>query len=418
MDMTKSTLPFKTYLVGGAVRDSLLGLEVHERDWVVVGATPEAMLAAGYKPVGKDFPVFLHPESAEEYALARTERKSGTGYKGFTVYAEPSVSLEEDLLRRDLTINAIAQDEAGNIIDPYGGVTDLEQRVLRHVSEAFCEDPLRVLRVARFSAKLAAFGFRLAPETAALLRQMVRSGELADLVPERVWLEFEKTLAYAQPQHFFTTLRQVGALAELFPELDNMFGVPNPPQYHPEIDSGVHTMMVLQQAVLLSDDASVRFAALVHDLGKALTPACKWPSHHGHEEAGVASVQAFCERYPVPKQWRELALLVTQYHGKIHKAMELRAATMVDLLQSLDAFRRPQRFRQCILAALADSRGRPGFEDEAYPQQEILEQAYQAAVDIDIAAIVEMGYSGEQIAEQVRQQRIAKVKATLASAPG
>lgn len=403
----------QVYLVGGAVRDKLLGLTPREFDWVVVGATPEEMLTQGYRQVGKDFPVFLHPETQDEYALARTERKTGKGYKGFDVYAAPDVTLEDDLLRRDLTINAIAQTPDGKLVDPYGGADDIKNRVLRHVSPAFAEDPLRVLRLARFYARFKHRGFTIAPETQKLLLKMVRDGELADLVPDRVWLEVEKVLACSEPQYFFEVLRECGALRVLFPELDALYGVPNTVKWHPEIDSGVHTLMVLASAAQLTDDKAVRFAALVHDFGKAVTPPEILPGHHGHDEAGVALIEGFCQRYPVPKEFRDLAVLVSRYHILCHQCEEVKAKTLLKIFNGIDAFRRPQRLTQLLIACEADSRGRTGHENEVYVQKAFLEQAFAACADVDVQAIIKDGAKGEQIREAVQLERLNRLKAFL-----
>lgn len=378
----------KTYLVGGAVRDKLLGFTKSDRDWVVVGASVAQMLEAGFTQVGRDFPVFLHPKTKEEHALARTERKTGPGYTGFAFNADPSVTLEEDLLRRDLTINAIAQDSDGNLIDPYGGVKDIEDRVLRHVSAAFTEDPLRVLRVARFAARFAPLGFRIADETMALMRQLSDSGELQHLVAERVWQEMEKALHTAAPVEFFRNLRACAALQIILPEVDNLFGVPQPPLHHPEIDTGIHVMMCLEQATKLSEDPVVRFATLMHDLGKGVTPKDNWPHHYGHELLGVALVDAVCARLRVPKKYQSLARQVSQFHTHCHRAQELRADTMLRLFESLDAFRRPAQVEQFLLACEADSRGRTGFEDREYPQAELLRGALAAAQAVNIGAVL------------------------------
>jgi len=402
----------KTFLVGGAVRDRLLGLPVRERDWVVVGATPEAMQAAGYKPVGRDFPVFLHPASGEEYALARTERKSGHGYHGFTFHAAPDVTLEQDLARRDLTINAIAEDEHGALIDPFNGQADIQARVLRHVSPAFAEDPLRVLRVARFAARFAALGFRIAGETAALLRQLVQAGELQHLTPERVFQETCKALGTGSPQVYFQALRDCGALVVLFPELERLFGVPQPPRHHPEVDSGVHTLLALEQAARLSEEPAVRFAALVHDLGKGTTPAELLPKHHGHENRGVPLVEALCERLRVPRAWRELAVLVCRYHLHCHRAAELKPATILKVLTAADAFRRPERFAQFLLACEADARGRTGLEDRSYPQAARLARALQAARGVDAAALAGNA-AGPVIAQRLEKARITAIADTM-----
>ena len=400
----------QTYLVGGAIRDQLLGLEVQERDWVVVGATPQAMAEAGYRPVGADFPVFLHPKSGEEYALARTERKSGSGYHGFVFHTGDDVTLEDDLARRDLTINAMAQAEGGSLIDPYGGQKDLHARVLRHVSPAFVEDPVRVLRIARFYTRFKPLGFVVADETMALLQQMVANGEVDHLVPERVWAETRRSLAHPEPQHFFELLRECGALARIFPELDALFGVPQPRQHHPEIDSGVHTLMALAQSADMQASVAVRFAVLCHDYGKALTPAQALPSHHGHEQAGVTLVQQCCERLGVPREFRELACLVTRWHLHVHRAAELKPATLLKLLEAADAFRRPERLQQLLQACEADARGRTGLQDRPYPQADIVNQALAAAAAIDAKAIVQAGKRGPAVGEELRRQRIAAIK--------
>jgi tRNA nucleotidyltransferase (CCA-adding enzyme) len=398
------------YKVGGCVRDALLGLAVKDNDWVVVGATPRQMIEAGYKPVGKDFPVFLHPETHEEYALARTERKTAPGYTGFAFHADPDVSLEEDLLRRDLTINAMAESETGELIDPYHGRDDLQQRVLRHVSPAFVEDPVRILRVARFAARLDPFEFRVADETLALMRAMVDNGEVDALVPERVWQETVRALSEMVPTRFFEVLRDCGALAKLFPELEQLYGVPQPAEHHPEIDTGVHSMMVLEQATRLSEDTAVRFAALVHDLGKGTTPEEEWPKHVAHEERGVPLVKALCLRLKVPNDFRDLAVLVTRYHLHYHRAAELLDSTFLDTLQALDAFRRPQRFEQWLLACEADSRGRPGYENKTYEQPAIFRQAFAAAAAIDAGELVKQGLQGEAIAKELAHRRLAAIK--------
>ena len=403
------------YKVGGCVRDELLGLPVKDRDWVVVGATPQDMLDAGYKPVGKDFPVFLHPQTHEEYALARTERKTAPGYTGFAFHAAPDVSLEDDLKRRDLTINAMAETESGELIDPYHGREDLAQRVLRHVSPAFMEDPVRILRVARFAARLAAFKFQVAEDTLQLMRDMITNGEVDALVPERVWQETVRALGEATPTRFFDVLRDCGALARLFPELDRLYGVPQPEEHHPEIDTGVHTMLVLQQAARLSNDPKIRFAALVHDLGKGITPKAEWPKHKEHEERGVPLVEALCERLRVPNDYRDLAILVTRYHLHYHRAAEMTDEEFLETLMGLDAFRRPQRFEEFLLACEADSRGRPGYEDQQFEQPTIFRRAYAAAAAIDAGALAKQGLQGEAIAAELARLRLAKIQ--LARAP-
>ncbi len=401
----------KIYKVGGAVRDKLLDRKVVDHDYVVVGATVDEMLALGYTPVGKDFPVFLHPESHEEYALARTERKVAKGYHGFEFYADSNVTLEEDLIRRDLTINAIAEDEQGELYDPYHGIDDLNKRVLRHVSPSFAEDPLRVLRVARFAARYASYGFTIADETMAMMQCLVDHDEVDALVAERVWQEVEKALADENPRIFFEVLRQCGALARLFPELERLFGVPQAKQWHPEIDTGVHTMMVLEQAALLSKEPQVRFAALMHDLGKGTTPREEWPKHIAHESRGVPLVKAVCERLKIPKSYTALALLVTEFHLNYHRINELKNATIVDLLSRLDAFRRPQRFEYFLLACEADARGRTGYENSSDEKTQRFRACFQAADAVNTAEIVARGFRGAEIAEQLRIKRIAAVKA-------
>jgi tRNA nucleotidyltransferase (CCA-adding enzyme) len=399
----------QVYLVGGAVRDALLGLPVRERDWVVVGGTREELLRLGHREVGRDFPVFLHPDTHEEYALARLERKVAPGYRGFTVEFGPGVTLEEDLGRRDLTINAIAQSSDGTLIDPYGGKRDLEARLLRHVSEAFVEDPVRVLRVARFAARFAPLGFRVAPETLALMRSMVERQEVAALVAERVWQESEKALQEPAASEFFRVLRDCGALKTVFPEIEALFGVPQPAQWHPEIDTGLHTLMVLDQAALLSADTKVRFAALVHDLGKGTTPRAEWPGHRGHEERGVELIEGLAARLRIPNEYRELALIVARYHCIVHRAFELRPDTTLDFMERADAFRRPERFDQALLACEADSRGRTGLETRPYPQREYLRAARDSAAAIkpsteDIAA-----GGGAKIAQHLRERRLRAI---------
>jgi len=396
----------QTYLVGGAVRDKLLGRPIKDRDWVVVGSTPQQMLAKGYQAVGADFPVFLHPKTKEEYALARIERKIGAGYTGFSCDASSEVSLEEDLLRRDLTINAMAMDEQGNIIDPYNGQKDLDNRLLRHVSDAFVEDPLRVLRVARFAARYHSLGFRIAPETLTLMQTIVTNGELTALSAERVWQETARSLMETHPEVYFENLRSCGALAVWFPELDILWGIPNPPKWHPEIDTGVHTMMVLQQAVNLSDKLSVRFAALVHDLGKGLTPSKDWPSHQGHEKLGLDAINTLCDRLKAPNECRELGLMVSEYHTHVHNAFELKASTLLSILNRCDVWRKPQRFADFLLSCKADTRGRTTFENSEYKNAEYIWQAYEAAVSVDIKAIVAKGYQGKAIKEAIDSARI------------
>ncbi|WP_145523062.1 multifunctional CCA addition/repair protein [Yersinia rohdei] len=393
------------YLVGGAVRDSLLNLPVTEQDWVVVGATPEQLLAQGYQQVGKDFPVFLHPVSHEEYALARTERKSGQGYTGFTCYAAPDVTLEEDLLRRDLTINAIARSSEGRLFDPYNGQQDLANRVLRHVSDAFGEDPLRVLRVARFAARFAHLGFTVAPETQSLMAAMAESGELSALTPERVWKETEKALKTSSPQIYFQVLRDCGALAVLFPEIERLFGVPAPEKWHPEIDTGIHTLMTLAIAAKLSPEVDVRFAALCHDLGKGLTPKEFWPHHHGHGPAGVKLVEQLCQRLRVPNPVRDLAKLVAEYHDLIHTVNKLRPETLLKLFDAIDVWRKPERLEQMILTSEADARGRTGFEENPYPQGDYLRAAFQIANGVSVQEVVASGLQGLAIRDELKRRR-------------
>mgnify|MGYP000327156766 CR=1 FL=1 len=398
----------KTYIVGGAVRDRLLGLPVADRDYVVVGATPDEMVAQGYQPVGKDFPVFLHPHTHAEYALARTERKTGHGYKGFTVYATPDVTLEEDLQRRDLTINAMAEDETGALIDPYGGQRDLAARYFRHVSDAFAEDPVRILRVARFAARFT--DFSVAPETNALMRQMVDNGEVDALVPERVWQEVARGLMEAQPSRMFHALRDCGALARLFPEIDRLFGVPQPPAHHPEVDTGVHVMRVVDWAARQGMSLPVRFAALTHDLGKGVTPPEQWPRHIGHEARSVELVLALSDRIRVPADCRDLAVAVAREHGNVHRALELRPATLVELLERVDAFRRPDRFEAFLQACECDFRGRPGYEDKPFPPPAYLRQALDAAQAIDAAEVARTA-DPARVRAAIFQARTASVAA-------
>ncbi|WP_174864888.1 multifunctional CCA addition/repair protein [Pectobacterium polaris] len=396
----------KIYLVGGAVRDSLLGLPVTEKDWVVVGAMPENLLAQGYQQVGKDFPVFLHPVSRDEYALARTERKSGKGYTGFVCHAAPDVTLEQDLLRRDLTINAIARTERGDLIDPYHGRRDLENRVLRHVSEAFSEDPLRVLRVARFAARFAHLGFQIAEETMALMQKMAHEGELAYLTPERVWKETEKALGTSSPDVYFQVLRDCGALAVLFPEIDNLYGVPAPAKWHPEIDTGIHTMMTVAMAARLSPEIDVRFATLCHDLGKGLTPPELWPRHLGHGPAGVKLVEALCQRLRVPNPIRDLAKLVAEYHDLVHTVQVLQPKTLLKLFDAIDVWRKPQRLEQLALTSEADARGRAGFEENPYPQGDYLREAFRVASQVSSADVVADGFKGIDVRNELSRRRI------------
>jgi len=401
------------YLVGGAVRDKLLGLKPKECDWVVVGATPAEMLNLDYKQVGKDFPVFLHPETHEEYALARTERKTAPGYYGFDVHAAPDVTLEEDLLRRDLTVNAIAETPDGELIDPFNGQQDIQHKILRHVSPAFSEDPVRILRVARFAARFAHLGFSVAPETNDLMQNMVEAGEVDALVPERVWAETSKALSEQTPSRFFEVLRECGALEKLFPEIDRLFGVPQPEKHHPEIDTGVHTMMVLEQAAKLSPDNEIRFAALLHDLGKGTTPKNEWPRHISHEQRGVPLVTELCSRYRVPNNYRELAELVAQYHLHYFRIGEMRPDTIVKTLQNLDAFRRPERFEQFLIACESDSRGRKGFENKKPEQTEMFREVHQAAASISTEIIVKQGLTGAAIGKELQKLRAEAVAQAL-----
>ncbi|CAK0764053.1 fused CCA tRNA nucleotidyltransferase/phosphohydrolase [Gammaproteobacteria bacterium] len=398
------------YLVGGAVRDELLGLPVTERDWVVVGATVDELIHRGFRQVGKDFPVFLHPITKEEYALARTESKTARGYRGFSVHADPDVTLEDDLRRRDLTINALARAPDGNLIDLFGGMDDLRSGRLRHVSAAFSEDPVRVLRVARFAARYDRRGFHVAQDTWALMRDMVADGEVDALVPERVWAELVKALKEECPWQFFEVLRSVGALARLFPELDALWGVPQPVHYHAEIDTGAHVMLVLRQAARLSPSPVVRFAALTHDLGKAVTTPDEWPKHHGHEQRGVKQVELLCDRYKAPREYRDLAVLVARWHGHCHKAAKLRSATLWDTIAALDGLRRRERFEQFLLACEADARGRLGKENEPYPEADFFRDALAAAVSVPIAPLTAAGLTGETFASALRDQRIAAIR--------
>lgn len=402
----------KVYLVGGAVRDRLLGYPVKEQDWVVVGGTPEQLLQQGYQRVGKDFPVFLHPETREEYALARTERKKGPGYYGFDCHYDVNVTLEEDLLRRDLTINAMAMDEQGRLIDPYQGVKDLQDKWLRHVSPAFAEDPVRVLRVARFAARYAHLGFRVADETRLMMYRMVNNGELHHLVAERVWQELERALSEKNPDVFIMTLRSCGALSVVLPEIQALFGVPNTRRYHPEVDSGIHTLMVLQAAVELTDDTTARFAALVHDLGKALTPMRKWPKHHGHEESGVNVIESLCRRLRVPAEYRKLAVLVSRFHLLIHRVDELRPQTIVNVLERTDAFRRPQQFEKLLTVCEADSlvKGK-----NRYGQSAFWRAMYAVCNQISAQALLNEGYQGAAIKNELSKRRAAAIKSNLDS---
>jgi len=399
----------RIYLVGGAVRDRLLGLAVKERDHVVVGATAQQLINEGYARVGKDFPVFLHPRTGEEYALARTERKRGRGYTGFDCHADVDVTLEQDLLRRDLTINAIAQDADETLIDPYGGIADLRRRILRHVSPAFCEDPLRVLRVARFAARFHHLGFIIAPETRRLMYEMSHGGELDALTPERIWKELEKALMERNPQVFFEVLKDCGALKVLFPEIDALSGVPAPAKWHPEIDTGIHIRLCMQQIARLSDSLEARFATLCHDLGKAITPADLWPSHRGHGQLGLPLIRNFCKRLRIPNECRDLAMLVSDLHGDIHRALELRPQTLIRKLDRVDAWRRPERLELLLLACQADYQGRTGFQGSPYPQRDYMLQAYEVAKAVPVKPLIDAGFRGEQIREQLNHRRIRAV---------
>lgn len=398
------------YLVGGAVRDRLLGRPEGDRDWVVVGETPESMREHGFRPVGRDFPVFLHPDTGEEYALARTERKSGRGYHGFTFHAAPDVTLEQDLARRDLTINAMAMTAGGEVVDPFGGRADLEQRLLRHVSPAFAEDPLRVLRVARFAARFHPLGFVVADETLALMKQMSSDGELSDLTPERVWQETERALGEADPAVYFRLLRDTGALAVLFPEIDRLFGVPQPPAHHPEIDTGEHVLMVLSQAARLSSEPEVRFAALVHDLSKGDTPPEAWPAHHDHEKSGERRVRTLADRLRIPRRYERLGRLASLWHGHVHRALELRPATVMKLLEGTDALRRPDDFRRLLLACEADARGRTGRADRAYPQAAYLLDCLSAVTAVTGADVDGTRFQGPAFGDELRRLRIEAIK--------
>ncbi|MVW73727.1 multifunctional CCA addition/repair protein [Pseudomonas xionganensis] len=399
------------YKVGGAVRDRLLGRTVTERDWVVVGASAEQMLDLGYRPVGSDFPVFLHPQSGEEYALARTERKSGRGYGGFIFHASPDVTLEEDLIRRDLTVNAMAEDDQGHIIDPYGGQRDLAAKVLRHVSPAFAEDPLRVLRVARFAARYAPLGFSVAPETLALMRQLSESGELDALTPERSWKEISRALLEPRPDVFVQVLRDCGALKALLPEVDTLFGIPQPAAHHPEIDTGVHVLSVLRQCAEHQQPLTVRWAALLHDVGKGLTPEGEWPRHIAHEHKGLKLIRIINQRCKAPKDCAELALLVGEYHTHGHRALELKPSTLLKLLQSFDVFRRPQRFAEFVAACEMDARGRLGFEQREYPQAAYLLGAADAARQVAVQPLLAQGFKGAELGEALERERLQALKA-------
>lgn len=399
----------QTYIVGGAVRDELLGFAIKDKDYVVVGSTPEAMLAAGFKPVGKDFPVFLHPTTRDEYALARTERKTAKGYKGFAIHASPEVTLEEDLARRDLTINAIAKADDGRLVDPFNGLADIQSKTLRHVSAAFAEDPVRILRVARFSARLT--DFNVAPETMTLMRQMVDAGEVDALVAERVWQELAKGLMEAKPSRMFDVLRACGALQKILPELDKLWGVPQPQQHHPEIDTGVHVMMVVDYAASQNFSLPVRFAALMHDLGKGTTPLEMLPKHIGHEQRSANLLKEVCRRLRVPNDCKELGVMTAKFHGKLHQAPHMRPATLLEFLIELDAIRQPERFRDFLKACEADSRGRTGYADCATPAAELMLKAHSAAAAVDAGAVAANCEGPEQIKIKVFEARLEAVKA-------
>lgn len=408
----------QVFLVGGAVRDKHLGYPYHERDWVVVGATPESMIAEGFRPVGKDFPVFLHPQTDEEYALARTERKIAPGYSGFTFHTSPDITLEEDLARRDLTINAIAEDELGRVHDPYHGLQDLKDKMLRHVSPAFNEDPVRVLRVARFAARYHHLGFRVAPETLQLMSDMVTAGEVGFLVAERVWKELERALCERSPAVFFEVLRECGALRVIMPEVDSLFGVPQSPQHHPEIDCGIHSLMALTEARKLSDDSAVLLATLIHDLGKATTRADVLPQHIAHESRSLPLIDQFCERLAVPKRHRELAIAVARDHTNCHRALELLPKTLLALLQRLDSFRRPQQLQDFLLCCEADSRGRGGFQQRPYPQANYVRQALAVCSAIQARDVISDGITGKAIGEALQRQRTAALATFKQHYPG
>ena len=399
----------KIYLVGGAVRDELLGYPFTEKDWVVVGATVDDMISSGYQQVGKDFPVFLHPKTKEEHALARTERKTAAGYKGFEVHASPDVTLEEDLIRRDLTINAIAKDDNDEFIDPFNGIEDIDNKLLRHVSDAFSEDPVRILRIARFKARYAHLGFSIADETMQLMNKMVNAGEVDALVPERVWQEMNKALSERTPTAFIDTLRECGALKRIIPELDCLWGVPQPEEHHPEIDTGIHTMLVLEQACILSNDPQTRFAALLHDLGKGTTPEKDWPRHIDHEARGADIVKKVCQRMRIPNEYRDLAERTARFHLHYHRALELKPATVVKTLEQLDAFRKPERFEKFLLASEADARGRPGYEDKTFPQGNYFRQALTVSSNIDIAELRSLGFENMALANKIKEKRIEAV---------
>jgi len=398
------------YRVGGAIRDQLLGLPVKDTDWVVTGTTPEQMVTDGYLPIGKDFPVFLHPQTKHEYALARTEKKVSRGYAGFNFNTDPAISIEQDLARRDLTINAIAEDAQGKLIDPFNGQQDIQLRILRHVSDAFVEDPVRVLRVARFAARFAHLGFQVADETKQLIRQIAQSGELDALVAERVWVEMDKALAEQDPQEFFNSLRDCGALQTLFPEIDNLFGVPQTASYHPEVDTGIHVMLALKKSAELNFTNDVRFAVLMHDLGKANTPADILPSHHGHEQRGIKLSRNFCRRWRVPKAISELATMTCEYHTHIHRAYEMKPSTLMKLFSQTDSFRRPERFYKMTQACIADARGRTGFEDDPYPQAAYAWGLVKQLNALDLTPVLESSHQGQALGQAIYDYRLQFLK--------
>lgn len=407
----------QVYRVGGVIRDKLLGLPDKDTDWVVTGSTPEEMAQAGYQPIGKDFPVFLHPQSKQEYALARTERKTSRGYAGFSFNTDPGITIEQDLARRDLTINAIAEDEHGNLIDPFNGQKDIQDRVLRHVSDAFIEDPLRVLRTARFAARFAHLGFSIAPQTQVLINEIGLSGELDALVAERVWTEMHKALSENDPQVFFTSLRDCGVLKILFPEIDNLFGVPQTASYHPEVDTGIHVMMCLKKSAELGYDTDVRFAVLMHDLGKANTPGDILPGHRGHEQRGVKLASKFCKKWRVPKAYTELALLTCEYHTHIHRAYEMKASTLLKFLMRTDSFRRPERFKKMTQACIADARGRTGFENDPYPQAAYADRLVDQLNELDISTIIDSGKKGQELGQAIFDFRLRYLKTIIEKPP-
>lgn len=415
MQTPRAISELNTYLVGGAVRDTLLNREILERDFLVVGATSEQMIALGFEQVGRDFPVFLHPKTKDEYALARTERKQGHGYTGFTCFASPDVTIEEDLIRRDLTVNAMAMDENGNIIDPYNGQADLEKKILRHVSPAFIEDPLRVLRVARFAARYFQYGFSIATETLALMQSISESGELQALSAERIWKETQRSLLESNPEVFFNTLYDCGALKEIWPSLHQCWMVPNTEKHHPEIYTGVHTMMALKQAVLLSRKCDVRFAVVCHDLGKGLTPIEELPSHKTHEKLGLPLVKNICENLKVPNHYKSLALKVCEFHLHCHRAFELKPSTILKLFDSLDVWRKPEEFNDFLLACQADALGRKGFEHNTYPQKNYLEQLAKAALQVSAKTFVKQGLKGLEIRNAINNERLSIIKDKVSS---